>query len=49
MELVKLYCQKDNCYVEQVRGCLHPNDYCKFRSSCIIYYMEQEKQKKKKK
>ncbi len=22
--------------------CRHPGDYCKFRSSCIIHFMEKE-------
>lgn len=25
--------------------CQHPDEYCKFRTSCMIYFMAREKQK----
>jgi|MTBAKSStandDraft_1061840.scaffolds.fasta_scaffold02408_13 hypothetical protein len=25
--------------------CRHPGDYCKYRTSCIIYYLERERGK----
>lgn len=25
--------------------CRHPDDYCKYRTSCIIFFMEKEKKR----
>ncbi|HHO48245.1 MAG TPA: RNA polymerase II-associated protein [Desulfobacteraceae bacterium] len=25
--------------------CRHPGDYCKYRTSCIIFYLEREREK----
>lgn len=43
-ENMELFCEK---YKEQVRGdtvtCTHPQEYCKFRTGCIINFMGSEK------
>ncbi|OCC14372.1 hypothetical protein DBT_2245 [Dissulfuribacter thermophilus] len=41
------FCQKDNCDAQISKGCRHPHDYCQFRQSCIIYFLEKEESKKK--
>ncbi len=43
------FCQKDNKKVPLNNGCLHPNDYCQYRQSCLIHYFEQERKKENKK
>ena len=44
----KGYCQKDNSHIEIGQGCPHPKDYCKYRKSCIIHFMDLEKKKEQK-
>jgi len=45
----KGFCQKDNKKVSLDNGCLHPNDYCQYRQSCLVHYFEQEKKREKRK
>lgn len=40
-----LFCQKDNLKIAQNRDCLHPKDYCPYRTSCIIYYLQKERER----
>lgn len=41
---MELVCIKYNekMYSEDA-SCNHPDDYCKFRTSCVIHFMETEK------
>ena len=39
------FCAKDNRQTDASKGCLHPNDYCSHRQSCLIYFMEQERKR----
>jgi len=43
----KMECECVTCNetmaVENAR-CIHPGDYCKYRSSCIIHFMSKEKE-----
>ena len=43
-ETMELECAKfkDTMPADEAK-CRHPADYCKFRSSCIIHFMEKEK------
>ncbi|MGD9200101.1 MAG: hypothetical protein PVI26_00935 [Chitinispirillia bacterium] len=35
-----LICMKDSVFMCDICAkCLHPKDYCKFRASCIIWFM----------
>ncbi len=47
--LMELECEK---YREKGNSetpvCNHPDDYCQFRASCIIYFMEMENRLEKK-
>ncbi len=43
------FCQKDNKPIDMDRGCIHPKDYCPFRSACIVFYEEKERRRKEKK
>jgi hypothetical protein len=43
------FCQKDNCHAAISRGCLHSMDYCSYRQSCLIHYMERERHKSSRK
>lgn len=39
-------CMKHNVYVcEDCLTCRDPNIYCKFRPSCVIWFMDREKKK----
>ena len=41
-------CMKHNYYLcEQCIACNDPEIYCKFRSSCAIYFLEKEARRKK--
>jgi len=40
------FCKKDNRETPIKKGCLHPTDYCQFRQSCMIYFIEQEESRK---
>ncbi len=43
-------CMKDKVYMcEECLKCRHPDDYCKFRTACAIWYAEEEKSDIKKK
>jgi len=42
------FCAKDNREVDISKGCRHPHDYCKFRQSCIIHLLDQERKRKDK-
>ncbi len=42
------FCAKDNRQTDASKGCLHPNDYCSHRQSCLIYFMEQERKREEK-
>ncbi len=42
-------CQKDNRKIPIDAGCIHPNDYCKYRQSCLIHFFEQERKRESKK
>ena len=41
---MELFCEK---YKETMAGevalCAHPDDYCKFRTACLIHFMGQER------
>ncbi len=45
---MELICEK---YKEKMKAedakCLHPKEYCKFRTSCIITFIEKDKEKEK--
>ena len=47
---MEFICEK---YKEKVDSdepvCRHPDDYCRTRSSCIIHYMEKEKEREQRK
>jgi len=45
----QLLCQKDNQQIEAGKGCPHRRDFCPYRQSCIIHYLEQEKIRSSKK
>jgi hypothetical protein len=41
---MELFCEKYNEKVsEENAQCNHPQEYCKFRTACIIYFMGGEK------
>jgi len=42
------YCAKDNSETDMQEGCKHPQDYCQHRKSCLIHFMEKERQREKK-
>jgi len=46
---MELECEK---YKETVNSsdpvCRHPDDYCQFRSACMIHFMEKENKREKK-
>ena len=41
----KGYCQKDNKEVPLEQGCIHPHDYCQYRTACVIHYLERERKR----
>jgi len=47
VSIVQLECEK---YKDKVDSdapvCRHADDYCQFRSSCIIHFMEKENRRK---
>ena len=43
----EVFCAKYNEPQKLEEGCKHPNDYCQYRQSCLIYFYEQENRKKK--
>jgi len=43
------YCSKHQYYLcEECLTCVDPEIYCKFRSSCVINFLEKEKKIKEK-
>lgn len=43
-ENVELMCEKYKQKMDSaVAECQHPDEYCKFRTSCLIHFMEKEK------
>ena len=43
------YCSKHQHYLcEECLKCADPEIYCKFRSSCLIHFLEKEKKIKEK-
>lgn len=41
-------CMKDNTYLcKECFRCPHPKDYCKFRSSCQIWFITKDQQEDK--
>jgi len=38
----KGFCQKDNLYLNIDRGCLHPGDFCQYRTACMIHFLQKE-------
>jgi hypothetical protein len=42
------FCAKDNVESPLDKGCRHPDDYCQYRQSCMIHFLDQEKRRDKK-
>ena len=43
------FCQKQKYYLcLECLQCADPDFYCKYRSSCVIHFLEKEKKNKKK-
>jgi hypothetical protein len=43
------YCSKYNYHLcDQCLKCSDPNVYCKFRTSCVIHFMEKERKVREK-
>jgi len=43
---VQLECEKYKDKVDpEAPVCRHPDDYCQFRTSCIIHFMEKEQRR----
>ena len=46
---MELVCEKYNeKMTAEEAECRHPNEYCKFRSACIISFMEKDNRKERK-
>jgi hypothetical protein len=45
----KGFCQKDNLYINFSRGCLHPGDFCPYRTACMVYFLQKEREYEEKK
>jgi len=44
--VVQLECEKYKDKVDPDKPvCRHPDDYCQFRTSCIIHFMEKERRR----
>jgi hypothetical protein len=39
------YCFKDRKKIDITAGCCHPKDYCPDRTSCMVYFLEQEQKR----
>ncbi len=47
LKMMTLECQKYNERMEaETAYCRHPNEYCKFRTSCMIQFVSKENKKK---
>ena len=47
---MKLLCEKYKEEMSQKEAvCRHPNEYCKFRSSCLIHFISRENSKEARK
>ncbi len=42
-----LYCMKHGCSVDgETAACRDPKQYCKYRTSCLVWFLEREKGEK---
>jgi len=47
---MELVCEKYKDRMEsETARCAHPDDYCKFRTSCLIHFMGRERDLEKRK
>lgn len=48
--IVELFCEKHQKMIKADKPrCAHGREYCRFRSSCIIHFMEQEEKREQRK